>query len=234
MGRKMPIHKTRNEHFFKTWSPEMTYVLGFFAADGSMSETQRGGHYIEFQITDGDLLQKIKCLLGSGNRISARKRSAEWKTIYRLQIGSAMMFQDLERLGFTARKSKTLMLPKIPRKYFGHFARGYFDGDGNVWSGTIHKFNRPHPSVVLMACFTSGSEKFLASLKENFKIYANITGGSLSFSGRGFHLQYASLDSLKLYRFMYYHSRDLYLTRKKDVFERFLRGKQVFISGPVV
>ena len=28
----MPISKTLNQDFFKTWSPEMAYVLGFFAA----------------------------------------------------------------------------------------------------------------------------------------------------------------------------------------------------------
>ena len=48
----------------------MAYVLGFFAADGSMYKKSHGGHYIEFQITDGDLVKKIRRLLGSDNSIN--------------------------------------------------------------------------------------------------------------------------------------------------------------------
>ncbi len=32
----MPIYKTKNEAFFKKWTPEMAYVLGFFTADGTI------------------------------------------------------------------------------------------------------------------------------------------------------------------------------------------------------
>ena len=49
-----------NEDFFKVWSPEMAYVLGFFCADGAMTINPRGSKYIDFCITDGDLLLKIK------------------------------------------------------------------------------------------------------------------------------------------------------------------------------
>jgi len=44
----MPIYKTKNENFFKKWTPEMAYVLGFFAADGSMVKNKRGACFIEF------------------------------------------------------------------------------------------------------------------------------------------------------------------------------------------
>ncbi|PIP28260.1 MAG: hypothetical protein COX29_02045 [Candidatus Moranbacteria bacterium CG23_combo_of_CG06-09_8_20_14_all_35_22] len=70
----MPIHKTKNENFFKKWSPEMAYVLGFFAADGCMIKNNRGAYFIEFQITDKDILLKIKKLLGSNHKITERKK----------------------------------------------------------------------------------------------------------------------------------------------------------------
>jgi hypothetical protein len=54
----MPIFKTKNENFFKNWTPEMAYVLGFFTADGSMIRNKRGAHFIEFQITDKNLLYR--------------------------------------------------------------------------------------------------------------------------------------------------------------------------------
>lgn len=201
----------------------MAYVLGFFAADGSMNKNKRGGHYIEFQITDGDLLEKIRTLLRSDNKIAIRDRMPNQKLIYRLQIGSRIIFEDLERLGFVQNKTHVLAMPAISRHLFGHFTRGYFDGDGNVWSGAVHKFDRPHPCPVLAVCFTSGSEKFLHSLKERLRSFAGTNGGCLCFHF-AFRLQYSSLDSLKLRQFMYCNSGDLYLPRKKKVFDSFVEN----------
>jgi hypothetical protein len=56
----MPIHKMVNKDFFKTWTSDMAYVLGFFAADGNMSKNKRGGCYIDFGITDFELLNDNK------------------------------------------------------------------------------------------------------------------------------------------------------------------------------
>jgi LAGLIDADG DNA endonuclease family protein len=217
----MPIHKTVNQDFFKTWTPEMAYVLGFFAADGSMNESKRGGHYIEFQITDGDLLKKIQVLLESDHKITIRDRVPGQKLIYRLQIGSKIIFEDLIQLGFVQNKTKVLSLPDIPQDFFGDFIRGYFDGDGNVWSGIIHKFDRPNPCRILFTCFTCGSEQMLRQVKGHLADMG-LRGGSISFQGRAFRLNYATADSLKLYAIMYYHCRDLYLPRKKVVFDKFI------------
>ncbi len=198
----------------------MAYVLGFFAADGSMYRTKRGGYYIEFQITDGDLLEKIRTLLWSNNKITIRNRGSHDKLIYRLQIGCKSIFEDLERIGFVQNKTHVLAMPNIPRVFFSHFVRGYFDGDGNVWKGTIHKFDRSHPSQALKICFTSGSENFLYSLKKQLWIFIGTHGGSLYYS-RAFRLQYASFDSLKIYQFMYRDKGDMYLPRKKKAFDSF-------------
>jgi hypothetical protein len=219
----MPIQRTRNENFFKVWTPDMAYVLGFFAADGSMYRNKSGGYYIEFQITDGDLLEKIRTLLRSNNKIAVRDRGLNCNLIYRLQIGCKSMFEDLERIGFVQNKTHVLAMPNIPRALFSHFVRGYFDGDGNVWKGIIHKFDRPHPSQALAICFTSGSEKFLCSLKEQLQIFTGTDGGSLCYS-RAFRLRYASSDSLKIYRFMYRDKGNMYLQRKKKVFDSFIKN----------
>lgn len=41
----MPVYKRVNKDFFKKWSNEMAYVLGFFAADGNMIVNKRGGQF---------------------------------------------------------------------------------------------------------------------------------------------------------------------------------------------
>src|SRR3989344_9450685 len=126
----MPMHRELNHDFFKKWSPDMAYVLGFFAADGSMIKKNRGAHFIEFTITDRVVLEQIQQVTNSTHRIAERERGGNSKTGYRLQIGSKKWFGDLTRLGLMQNKSKKLPLPKAPQKYFGDFVRGYFDGDG--------------------------------------------------------------------------------------------------------
>ena len=163
----MPIRKNKNEDFFKEWSPVMAYVLGFFAADGCMIKNNRGAHFIEFHIADEDILEKIKKLFNCENKIAVRERNITWKKAFRLQIGSKKIFEDLVKLGMTPRKSKTLKLPAIPKKYFQDFVRGYFDGDGNVYANEYQRKNRSYKSVTLLSGFTCGSRVFLEKLHEN-------------------------------------------------------------------
>lgn len=127
----MPIPCTLNQDFFKTWSSEMAYVLGFFAADGGMIQNQRGACFIEFTSTDRIVLEHVQRVTGSNHRISVRVRNnVKWKMSYRLQIGSKEWFSDLLRLGFTPNKSLILAFPDVPETCIGDFVRGYFDGDG--------------------------------------------------------------------------------------------------------
>lgn len=152
------MYRTKNENFFKEWNREMAYVLGFFAADGSMYRTKRGTHFIEFQITDRNLLYEIRKILGSNHKISIRNRGEGYKTIYRLQIGSKGIFNDLSAHGFTQNKSKIMRLPALlPQKYLAHFIRGYFDGDGNVHFGIYMRKVRKTQTQSFTTRFTSGS-----------------------------------------------------------------------------
>jgi len=202
----------------------MAYVLGFFAADGNMIKNKRGAHFIEFQITDKDILEKVKRLLDSNHRITARKRNARWNTIYRLQIGSKSIFNDLSQIGLTPNKSKTIKLPFIPDKYFSHFTRGYFDGDGNV---TIAKYIRADRNnkntTTILSGFTSGSKNFLKTLHIKLKKLSDISGGTFYYS-KGYRLCFSVNDSLSLYKFLYKDVRNkLYLSRKKKIFEKYFK-----------
>ena len=198
----------------------MAYVLGFFAADGCMIKNKRGAHFIEFQITDKDLLIKIQKLLGSNHKIAERNLNINWKTVYRLQIGSKIMFSDLSSLGFTPRKSKTIKLPNIPDKYFRHFARGYFDGDGNVH--VQKRQDRKSKSLIIQTHFTCGSQNFLMQFQEKIKSLALAKGGNIVYYSGAHRLRFSIKDSVKLYMFMYRDTKDLFLARKKNVFEKFI------------
>lgn len=200
----------------------MAYVLGYFAADGCMIYNARTGQYIEFTSTDRVLLENLQKATKSGQHISERpRRDVKWKLQYRLQLGSKEWFEDLERLGFTECKSKTLALPAIPKDLVSHFVRGYFDGDGCVYLGEIKFADRIRKRWILQTLFTSGSKSFLISLWELLK-KEGIQGGYMRTKARGYELAFSHKDSLALYRLLYHTAptSDLFLPRKREKLER--------------
>jgi intein-encoded DNA endonuclease-like protein len=221
----MPIYKTLNHNFFKSWSDNTAYVLGFFAADGSMTKNKRGAHFIEFHITDKEILEKIQLAIASSHKIAERSSGkSEHKTVYRLQIGSKAIFQDLLTLGMSPQKSLTLKFPNVPNQYLRHFVRGYFDGDGNVYFYEYQRKDRKSKvSRSLSTGFTCGSRAFLEKLQKKLQGLALLRGGSLYYHSGAYRLSYSTRDSCKLYNFMYNDGDTLLLERKKIVFEKFLQ-----------
>jgi intein-encoded DNA endonuclease-like protein len=134
------------------------------------------------------------------------------------------MFEDLLKLGMTPQKSRTLEFPDVPTKYLRHFVRGYFDGDGNVY---LHEYQRKDRKLKvsrsLSSGFTCGSKVFLEQLHKNLKQFGFLHGGSLHYRSGAYRLYYSSIDSCKLYDFMYNDQDTLFLGRKKIVFEGFLK-----------
>ena len=219
----MPIHKMVNARFFNTWSPDMAYVLGYFAADGNLTTGKRGNHYIEFTSCDLPLLEKVRRVLGSTHRISVRNGDPNWRLCHRLQIGNGRMYSNLVERGFTKRKSMTMRFPRVPEKYLPHFVRGYFDGDGGVTISTYQRAGRNGKSRTILAHFTSGSMAFLRVLHAKLKTRAGIIGGSLYYH-QGNRLYFSVHDSYVLYRFMYQaKSLNLFLQCKRRVFEKYFK-----------
>lgn len=218
----MPMQRELNHDFFKKWSPEMAYVLGYFAADGSMLKNSRGGYYIEFTSIDRILLEHLRRATCSGHRISQRPiRNERSKQQYRIQVGSREWFNDLTRLGFTQNKSHTLQFPKVPQDFIGDFIRGYFDGDGCVYFQKLKFADRKRKRLILQTLFTSGSIRFLTSLHRVLKRHG-VRGGSLKKKKRGFELMFSYGDSLALYNFMYHTAQilGLDLPRKRKKLEK--------------
>jgi len=207
----------------------MAYILGFFAADGYITVNNRGGQFWCIQITDGGLLKEIKKTIRSEHKIGIRKGKGNERDLYRIQIGSLEMCDDLRRLGFSERKTKNLVGPKVPIKYFSSFVRGYFDGDGHTWSGWMHK-ERKTQTYVIQTVFTSCSGDFLKGLASRLESFSIKNGRIRQEKERYYRLVYSVKDSLKLYDFMYNStcSSKLLLKRKKARFEKYLKTIQPF------
>lgn len=123
-----------NKDFFKTWSNDMAYVLGYWFADGNIDH----GDKYRFRISSNDLeiLEKIRGVMDSTHKIGHRKNSKE----HGFGVTCREIYEDVVNLGGTERKSLIAKFPNVPDKYVRHFIRGYFDGDGGI---RLTKHNAP-------------------------------------------------------------------------------------------
>lgn len=207
----------------------MAYVLGFWFADGSIENAPKmRGKYIRVTNTDRHIISEIKKALDSDHTIVVDERIGV-KTRYLLRIGNKTLFKKIKALGVKERKSLTMEFPKVPKKYFSSFIRGYFDGDGCVHlerdgEGKIKR---------LTVIFTSGSVGFLKRIQSNFhkRVGTSNTNKIRLTKGKGsaYQIRYSTHDSLKVFKLMYLseENKSLYLRRKYDIFTQYLKEKDL-------
>jgi hypothetical protein len=205
--------------FFDKWTPDMAYVLGFFAADGCMYVNKRGSHYIAFYSTDRQLILMVKKILGASNTIERYQPKGKRKERHTLQIGSHQAFSRLVELGFTPNKSLTLNFPKVPNSALSDFVRGYFDGDGCIHYGLHNRKNRKRKQSIFMSRFTCGNRNFLESLQQKLCQVVKLGKGSLHRHTTVWDLAYAGKDTGQLYYFIYPKPNVHCLLRKRKKFE---------------
>lgn len=117
---------TLNEDYFKNWTNNMAYILGFITADGCVK-----GNRLNFTLNnqDTELLYKFAEEFGKGINISFIGKK---KNCY-LAISSPIIIKDLKDLGIVERKTFIVKPPsKLPEEYLKDYIRGYLDGDGCV------------------------------------------------------------------------------------------------------
>ncbi len=218
----MGIKHQVNEDFFKKWTPEMAYVLGYFYADGNMENVKQiRAKYIKFSSAEKNNIEKIKKWMNSSHRIVERIRDSKYK-LYSLRIGSHILYCDLEKFGLCPNKSLMMKFQIIPKKYLSHFIRGYFDGDGCV--RICMKNGKKQLKIINKLCtvFTSGSKNFLVELAENINKLADTKLLKVYNGHRSYMLSYTTADSVKIFKLMYEKvKKPLYLERKKAVYRHY-------------
>lgn len=124
----------RPADFFRSWSPSMAYVLGYWWADGYMRvKRSTTAHIIELSSVDCQHLQLIAQTIG-GN-YDYRKIKAQGNC-YGVEFCSKEMYYDLLALGGMPNKSNAISFPPVPAELLVHFVRGFVDGDGTLaWNG---------------------------------------------------------------------------------------------------
>ena len=224
----MGIKYSSNEDFFKKWTSEMAYVLGYLYADGSLEDASYlRGKYVRVSSVEKGNIIKIKKILNSKHTITEKKPTTKnGKTGYLLRIGSHILYDDLIKLGLYPNKSLTVKFPQIPKKFLNYFVLGYFDGDGCVMiqraKGKIQKVIIKKLNVV----FTCGSKDFLEKLAEKLKENFGINQLNVYNGHKSFMLSYSTEDSVKFFKVVYNNvKKDIFIKRKFDIFCEYFRLK---------
>jgi len=144
-----------NENIFDLLAFESAWALGFIAADGCIESDNC------YSICQAEIepLEKIKKIIGTTKPIEFRINTGYSNgPYYRLRINCVKHVLAMSKFNLTPKKSLTLNLPILPDKYFWHFVRGYFDGDGS-----IYKLKRKRKVSISFI----GAIPFITSLKES-------------------------------------------------------------------
>jgi len=60
---------------FQDWSDEMAYALGFIYADGCLFKNPRGSEYLEIVSSDSEIINKLRKILTSDNKVGVQIRA---------------------------------------------------------------------------------------------------------------------------------------------------------------
>lgn len=209
-----------NHKYFKTWSKNMAYIVGFISADGYISDN--GCLRISLQEQDIDLLHKINKELESTYEVKTvmKKCGEKYYSSCELLISSKHMTDDLINIGVTQRKSLTVTMDNIPSEYKLDFIRGYFDGDGSVGEQWSKKSKTP----MLRVRFCSGSQKMMLQVVEELYKHGVPKVNVRKVKNKNlYNIDYSQLSSKKIYNLFYTDNPEIFLKRKKEKFDNILK-----------
>lgn len=211
--------KSCDYNYFRVWSPNMAYIAGYIFADGSIS---RNVLSLLCSSRDEELIIAIRDELKSSHAIQRQParttggRNNGPRTS--ICICSRILVKSLEDVfGLCPRKTyEDLPVPNIPDEYFGHFLRGFFDGDGHVKGyensqGVIFKF--------------IGTEKFVIGMRDIIYRLTKISSNKLQYRKIKMEkdlviVSWTNHKSLKaIYNLIYPEGEYIFLRRKKQVFD---------------
>lgn len=211
-----------DENFFENIDNERkAYWLGFIYADGNVTNNRLR---IEIQRSDAYLLNELNKDLGSNNKVCECKDTHSYKGYLinkdNVYIGycSDKMIKDLNKWGCVPNKTfKINKIPNIKPNLLRHFIRGYFDGDGTVYNDNKnHKDNRS-----IFGFY--GQYDFLKDIKQYLIREINIANRKITDKGTVSFVTFSKkIDILRFYDYIY-KDASIYLIRKKDKFDKYLR-----------
>ena len=224
-----------NDNFFeKIDSENKAYVFGFFCADGCITREK----YFHFSISpkDIEILYKIKHIMdfcGDVHIYTSNQKNSFCDVGYEyatLTICSRKIVLDLMNLGITYDKTHGLCFNAqcMEPELIHHFIRGFFDGDGSVFSYKINKMGKIYDTI---GASIIGKKDFLFDMCSYIPI-RKLNGSLPIYSSKKQMWCYqvsGKKRCLQLYNYLY-KDATIFLQRKKNKFEKLLEEYSKNIS----
>jgi hypothetical protein len=224
VGKSNIKYQFNHNYFDCIDTDNKAYFLGLMFADGNIC-INRGTYVVRLISKDKEILEQLLLDLNANSIIYRDYHKKYNKECFRIQLSSEIMFNSLNTLGCTPKKSLTLKFPNINQKFISHFIRGYFDGDG-----TVGVYSVKHSIWKRLMSGFCGTKEFLEVLVQYLPtkkktVYSRNSNLSL--------LSFSVEDSILLYNYMYKNAT-VYLQRKYTIFNKEIkqRGSETTISNP--
>ena len=211
--------------YFKTWSVEMAYLLGFICADGHIASS-RNSLLIQLHKKDKYILENFMKFM----KFEGKLYDYSSKTTCTLHISSKEITKDLMNFGLTRHKSQELKwIEQTPDQYVSHFVRGYFDGDGHVGLAQAHNPNNKKLIIKLVSTLP-----FIERLKIEFQKHYDSECGSIVDNKTYYELVYTGSNHTKSFLDWIYKdsTEETRLKRKYDIYNEFI-NKEDYLEQTV-
>ena len=211
--------------YFKNWSVEMAYLLGFICADGHIASS-RNSLLIQLHKKDKYILENFMKFM----KFEGKLYDYSSKTTCTLHISSKKITQDLMNFGLTRHKSQELKwIEQTPDQYVSHFVRGYFDGDGHVGLAQAHNPNNKKLIIKLVSTLP-----FIERLKIEFQKHYGSECGSIVDNNTYYELVYTGSNHTKSFLDWIYKdsTEETRLKRKYDIYNEFI-NKEDYLEQTV-
>lgn len=202
-----------NHYFDKIDTDKKAYFLGLLMSDGYLCKSDYSYVLgIALQYCDKYILEEFKKDIKSLSKLNDYKNSSKFS----IKCDKNILCK-LRKYGMIENKSHSdYIVPKISKKHFNAFVRGYFDGDGCI---TLKSQGN---SVTSICC---NSLCFLESLKEKLEKYVKIKNIRLIKEFRGrinpiYVLYISTKEGQKMFRDYIYKNAEIKLIRKYDKFQK--------------
>lgn len=107
--KNKPTYQSTNHSYFKKWSHEMAWLLGFIHADGNIAKNKHRLYFCTSE-KDKDILHKIQAILCPARAIKKKrtflKTTNKHYTLYSFYINSVEIVQDLICIGINPQKTR--------------------------------------------------------------------------------------------------------------------------------
>lgn len=214
-------YTSKDKDFFKKQTPDMAWILGFIASDGTIRKKENEIK-IGLSIKDREILEKIKKTINLDEPIKEYQTKLGYDCCS-LRWTSEDHKKDLAKYSIVPAKTFILKPPyALDKKYWIDYIRGYFDGDGSV-----NIINNKGSKTIRWQVWSATKELLDFILNYFYEEYS-IPKVNVQVSYRSKHplyfIQYSTKSSRKIYKVLYNTDSNLYLQRKKDAFDEAIKA----------